>query len=146
MTASQTHSHTTKIQVRFKDIDQQGHVNNANHLTYAETSRVNYFQQILGKDVDWDETGLLLARTEIDYIEPIFLEDEIEVTCAVSAIGNKSFDMENVILKITAEEKKVCAKVKSVFVCFNYNTKSSTMVPEIWKHKFIEFEKNIDIK
>ena len=33
-----------KIQIRFKDIDKMGHVNNAIHLTYFETVRVEYFK------------------------------------------------------------------------------------------------------
>jgi acyl-CoA thioesterase FadM len=39
----ETYIHKLKIQILFKDIDKQGHVNNANHITYFETARVDYF-------------------------------------------------------------------------------------------------------
>ena len=42
-------NHFTEIQIRFKDIDMQGHVNNANHLTYAEIARVEYFKKVREK-------------------------------------------------------------------------------------------------
>ena len=45
--------HKTDIQIRFKDIDQLGHVNNANHLTYFETSRVKYFNDIFAAETKW---------------------------------------------------------------------------------------------
>jgi acyl-CoA thioesterase FadM len=37
--------HKLQIQIRYKDVDIQGHVNNANHITYFETARVNYFNE-----------------------------------------------------------------------------------------------------
>ena len=39
--------HKTLIQIRFKDVDMMGHVNNANHLTYFELARVHYFDEII---------------------------------------------------------------------------------------------------
>jgi acyl-CoA thioester hydrolase len=44
--------HKLKIQVRFKDIDKQGHVNNANHITYFETARVEYFKDVFRNSID----------------------------------------------------------------------------------------------
>ena len=134
-------NHSVKIQVRFKDIDRQGHVNNANHLTYVETARVAYFTEVLGGDVDWNANGLLLARTEIDYLEPIFLGDDIDVLSTITKMGTKSFDMENVIVKNGTAGSKVCARIKSVFVCYDYNKKMSIAIPEEWRNKFIQFEK-----
>lgn len=133
--------HLTPVQVRFKDIDKQGHVNNANHHTYVETARISYFAQVLGTDVDWDETGLLLARVEMDYLEPIFLEDKVEVYTRVSRLGKKSFDMQNIIVKNNGTEIRECAISKSVIVCYNYHKKETIEVPAVWRNNFIKFEK-----
>ena len=108
--------HKTNIQIRFKDIDQLGHVNNANHLTYFETSRVKYFNDIFAAETNWKETGLILAHTEISYKKPIFLEDEISCYTKISKIGNKSFDIENIIVKKEKQVLTVCAYGKSVLV------------------------------
>ena len=51
--------HKTDIQIRFKDIDQLGHVNNANHITYFETSRVNYFKDVFKNETNWKETAIV---------------------------------------------------------------------------------------
>ena len=47
--------HKTKIQIRFKDIDKLGHVNNANHITYFELARVDYFDALAdeGVKIEW---------------------------------------------------------------------------------------------
>ncbi|MFN6039927.1 MAG: acyl-CoA thioesterase [Bacteroidota bacterium] len=139
-----TFNHFTEIQIRFKDIDAQGHVNNANHLTYAEVARVEYFKKVLGENINWNKTGLLLARTEIDYLEPIFLNDSVSVSSSVGRLGTKSFDMYNLIFKNTSNGQKTSAKIKSVFVCYDYELKSSIMVPEEWRLNFIKFEKHLN--
>jgi len=132
--------HKTDIQIRFKDIDQLGHVNNANHLTYFETSRVKYFNDIFSKETDWKETGLILAQTEISYKKPIFLEDEIICYTKISKIGNKSFDIENIIVRNENEVLTVCAYGKSVLVCLNYLTKETIAMPLDWIKSIELFE------
>ncbi len=132
--------HKTNIQIRFKDIDQLGHVNNANHLTYFETSRVNYFNDIFAAETNWKETGLILAHTEISYKKPIFLEDEISCYTKISKIGNKSFDIENIIVKKEKQVLTVCAYGKSVLVCLNYLTKETISMPVDWVKSIQLFE------
>ena len=132
--------HKTNIQIRFKDIDQLGHVNNANHLTYFETSRVKYFNDIFAAETNWKETGLIFAHTEISYKKPIFLEDEISCYTKISKIGNKSFDIENIIVKKEKQVLTVCAYGKSVLVCLNYLTKETISMPVDWVKSIQLFE------
>ena len=56
--------HKTRIQIRFKDIDKLGHVNNANHITYLELARVNYLNDVFKQLIDWSKEGIILARIE----------------------------------------------------------------------------------
>jgi acyl-CoA thioester hydrolase len=135
--------HKLPIQIRFKDVDKQGHVNNANHITYFETGRIYYFDQVLGRNVDWDKTGILLARTEIDYFEPVFMEDEITVYTKVVRLGTKSFEMNNYLLKKSGEEYKECAFGKSILVSYDYTIRQTTEIPKDWREKFENFEKTI---
>ena len=132
--------HKTDIQIRFKDIDQLGHVNNANHLTYFETSRVKYFNDICAAETNWKEIGLILAHTEISYKKPIFLEDEISCYTKISKIGNKSFDIENIIVRKEKQVLTVCAYGKSVLVCLNYLTKKTISMPVDWVKSIQLFE------
>ena len=54
--------HQTNIQLRFKDIDALGHVNNANHFTYFEVARVRYFDEVVKEAVEWSRQGIILAK------------------------------------------------------------------------------------
>lgn len=132
----------TPIPVRFKDVDKQGHVNNANHLTYFEISRTEYFRDIFRKTNDWDKTGMILAHTEITYKFPITLEDTIVCFTRVSRFGTKSFDMENVLAAKTATGYEIRAYGKSVLVCMDYVKKHTVNVPADWISSSDLFEKS----
>lgn len=131
--------HKLPIQIRYKDVDIQGHVNNANHITYFETARVNYFNALLLKN-DWNKTGMILAKTEIDYLEPVFMEDEVYCYTKITSFGTKSFEISNIITKKTDKGEINCAEGKSVIVCFNYEIKQTVEIPSTWKEAVKQYE------
>lgn len=127
--------HKTLIQIRFKDVDSMGHVNNANHFTYFELARMKYFREVVGEQIDWNTQGIILAHLEIDYKIPILLQDEVWVYSRISRFGSKSFEVEYKIVKIQGTSELICATGKSVQVCFNYETNQTIPVPSSWKAK-----------
>lgn len=131
--------HRIRIQIRYKDIDIQGHVNNANHITYFETARVNYFNDILIKN-DWNKTGMILAKTVIDYFEPIFMNDEVYCYTRITSFGSKSFEISNILTKANDNGEIKCAEGKSVIVCFNYDIKQTVEIPNEWKEAVKTYE------
>jgi acyl-CoA thioester hydrolase len=134
--------HKTPIQIRFKDVDKLGHVNNANHITYFELARVDYFNALMGDNIkiDWYKESLILAKIEMEYKMPILLEDKVFVYTWVSAIGTKSFTMNCSIVKATDAGEIVCAEGLAIIVCFNYETNKTIPVPDNWKAKMIEMK------
>ena len=84
------------IEVRFRDLDALGHVNNAVYLTYLEVARAAYFSRL---EPDWVGKGhFILARAEVDFLRPILLQDPVEVGVRVVRLGRSSFDMEYLVL------------------------------------------------
>ena len=130
----------TKLQIRFGDTDALGHVNNAFYLSYVELARLEYFDNVLKDKVDWTKEGIILARAEIDYRQMLFLHDEAYVYIRTSRMGNKSFDLEYVIVAIRDGEEKVITTAKTVMVAFHYTeNKAIPMLPE-WIEAIEEFE------
>ena len=120
--------HTTQIQTRFSDIDSMGHVNNAMYLNYFESARMDFFRTELGEDWDWQKSGILLARNEIDYLQPVFIDERIKVELYCSHIGTKSFTLDYIVSDNKSEEVKT--KGRSILVCFNNEEKESIEIPE----------------
>jgi acyl-CoA thioester hydrolase len=61
----------TPIPLRFSDMDMFGHANNAVYLTYFEQARSQYWKEIL--HWNWDTYGIVLVKSELEYIKPITL-------------------------------------------------------------------------
>jgi len=132
--------HKSKIQIRFKDLDSMGHVNNANHFTYFELARMQYFDEVVAETINWEEQGLILAHMEIDYKKPILLHDHVLVYARVSKLGTKSFDFEYCIVVENDNAIDIVATGKSVQVCFNYLSNQTVLVPELWRAKVEAYE------
>ncbi len=129
--------HITPIEIRFADIDAFNHVNNANYLSYIEHARMNFVDDIIGK-VDWVKRGFILARAEINFVQPIKLHDQIIVETQCSRIGNKSFDLSYKIFKIDQEEKVEMANAISVQVGYDYKNNLTIPLTEEWRRKLSE--------
>lgn len=128
---------TTPIQIRFSDIDSMGHVNNAVYLNYFEYARMMYINELVGKDWDWINKGMLLANNNVDYLKPVVLNDKVEIdTCCVK-IGNKSFILEyNLYVQRNGERIK-CTTGTSTLVSFNYTENKTIPVPDEFKQAMI---------
>lgn len=114
-----------KMQVRFRDIDVMGHVNNAVYLSYFEMTRVHYFEQLLGLKWDYSKDGFLLARNEIDYIRPILLTEKPEIKMYTQHIGNSSFTMGYEVLV----NDVVVTRAVSVLVAYDSTTNKTIPIP-----------------
>jgi acyl-CoA thioester hydrolase len=137
----QPFKHKTPIQLRFKDVDKMGHVNNANHLTYIELARLYYFEEVVGNDANWShQLGIILAHISIDYKSPIFLHDTIFVYTRCSKLGKKSIELSWAIVRDKNQNEEIVAQGISVLVCYDYGEHKTIEVPELQKQKIMQFE------
>lgn len=133
--------HKTSIQVRFKDVDMMGHINNAEYFSYVELARLNYFDAVVGKDADWhDQHGLIMAHFEIDFRKEASFDDTISVYTRCSKLGTKSFDLSWAIVKETVESEEIVAEGKTIIACYDYETKSTMEIPPERKELIRKFE------
>ncbi|MEN8929172.1 MAG: thioesterase family protein [Flavobacteriales bacterium] len=123
----------TKLQVRFNDLDMAGHVHNSMYLNYFEIGRIDFFNQVIDATWDWREKGILVARNEVDYIKPTHFYDNIFVETTCEDIGKKSLTLSYQIFSDKEGVKHLCAKGRSILVCFDFKTNKSVDVFEEWK-------------
>jgi len=84
-------SYETSIEVRFRDLDSLGHVNNAVYATYFEQARLRYLRDV--HEVDLDEVNFVVARLEVDYRAPIEAVEPVTVGVGVDSVGETSFTL-----------------------------------------------------
>jgi acyl-CoA thioester hydrolase len=126
----------TDINIRFKDIDFMGHVNNAIYITYFEEGRKNFVASVFG--LTSPETySFILAHISCDYVKPVKLNDTVYLEIWVGEIGNKRFDFVYRLLKKGTDDNEptVCAKGRSVQVFFDYKQNITMAIPEHIREK-----------
>jgi acyl-CoA thioester hydrolase len=127
-------------EVRYGDLDPQGHVNNAKFLTYFEQARIYYLVQLglFSKDQSFMEVGVIIADIHITYHATTHYGDPIKVGVRTTKIGNKSFTTEQCVMH--AENGKILATGTVVLVTFDYEALKPIPVPDEWRRKISEFE------
>ena len=84
------------IQVRWRDLDAFGHVNNATFASYLEIARTDAWIHLFpGCGVM--EIPFFVKRLEIDYRRPIGLEEEVRVWLRVGELRGASLTFEYVV-------------------------------------------------
>jgi acyl-CoA thioester hydrolase len=150
-TPPERYRHTNPITIRFADMDAMGHVNNALYLTYFETARMNYMHDVCGVGAvqhnggmhglgDIRGASMILAKMTVEYKLPLVLGDEIVVYIRCSHIGNKSFELDAVIMRYKDGKTEPAATGVAVLVAYDYATSQTQPVPELWRERIRAYE------
>jgi acyl-CoA thioester hydrolase len=128
------------IEVRYGDLDPQGHVNNAKHLTYFEQARVHYMIELglFTKDQSFMQIGVIVADVHIAYLEPIYFGQSIKVGVRAAKLGIKSMTWEQKI--VDADTGRELAKGEVVIVPYDYRNEKTISIPREWREKITAFE------
>ena len=127
------------VEVRYGDLDPQGHVNNAKFMTYMEQARVNYIRNLqLWDGSSFLHIGFILAEARITFLSPILFTQQVRVGVRVSRLGNKSLDMEYRIED--AQSGQELARGLSVQVSYDYRLAKTIPLPDHWRQAIGEYE------
>jgi len=127
------------IEVRYGDLDPQGHVNHAKHLTYIEQARINYVRSLdLWSGGSFLDIGFILADAHIVYKQPILFGTSLHVGVSVTRLGNKSLSMEYAIENGASET--VFATAETIQVAYDYHSQMTIPIPERWRNIITNFE------
>jgi acyl-CoA thioester hydrolase len=132
------YKYKTPIAIRFSDIDAVGHVNNAIYLTYFEEARLNYWRHAIHWNLQ--EDGVIVGRSEVNYLKPITLADEIACYVRTTRIGNSSFDVMHILVKITPAGEEICTTGKTVCISYDYSANKSIPIPLKERERMIAYD------
>ncbi|HUV77414.1 MAG TPA: acyl-CoA thioesterase [Desulfobacterales bacterium] len=128
---------STDIEVRFRDLDALGHVNNAVFFTYFEEGRKNFSKKIF-KVSDLSDFSFIMAHIRCDYLKPIKFNGHITLKMWVKHIGNRSFSFEYKLID-SKDESMVYATGESVQVCYDYTADTSMAVTDKMREAMAQY-------
>ena len=128
---------TTSLEIRFRDLDALGHVNNAVYLTYFEIARTRYWERLFGLPPaqDW---GFVMVRTECNYRSPALLGETIEIAARISSLKNSSFIFEYRLTE--SRTGRLIADGLSVQACYDMKAQKTVPIPERMRQQVKTFE------
>lgn len=126
-----------RFRVPFCDLDMLGHVNHASYVVWAETARCVYFDEVLGESLTGC-CGIILARLQFDYEQPLDYREEVAVCCRISRMGRKSFDFAYEIWSDTRQQR--AAHGLTTMVAYDYEAMTSIVIPQRWRDVVSAYE------
>ena len=113
--------HEKRIEIRWRDLDALGHVNNAVYATYLEEARDEWMQRALEGAGDlWD---YVLVRIAIDFRRELTQSDDaVLVRTRLTRIGTSSLTLREEIVKL---DGTLSAEAESVVVARDRATGAS---------------------
>ena len=128
------------IEIRYGDLDPQGHVNNAKYLTYFEQARIAYMIELglFAKGQSFMEIGVILADIHIAYLAPVYFGERIQVGVRTAKMGNKSMTWEQNIVDVSTGKELATGEV--VLVAYDYSEERTIPIPERWREMIKRFE------
>lgn len=124
------------LTVRVSDLNYGNHVGHQNFFSFFQEARIAYLRQFDYSELDIGGCGMLVAEANCKYKRELYLNDAITVSCRVSKLKSKLFNMEYMISK----GDTICAEGFTVNICYDYHGKSIVRVPKAFAAAIIEFE------
>lgn len=104
-----------RLQLRYRDIDTLGHVNNAVYLSYFELGRIDFFRNFIG-NFDEARVDFVIAHASIDFKKPIKLQDSPLLETSLGKVGNSSFTFFHRIISESSQEEFCTGETVAVTV------------------------------
>lgn len=126
---------TTPIQLRFNDIDLQGHMYNGQYQHIFDLGKNEYFEQVIGIGAMDGDNAVITASSTTNFYIPVGLRDRIIIKTGVDRLGTKSFTVFQQM--INADTEEIVADSRTVMVAYNVLTRQSFEIPSRWREKIV---------
>lgn len=124
------------IQVRYNDVDQQGHINNAVIMEYFDLGKSHYFESVGICVTPEDDFTVLIVHYEVDFVGQLLFHDQMEICTKVEKLGNKSLTL----LQEVRANGRTCVVGHTVLSGYCRSQHASAPIPDEIKERIRAFE------
>jgi acyl-CoA thioester hydrolase len=128
---------STTLEVRWRDLDALGHVNNAVYFNYLEQARLHYMRELGLAPSAPNEVSLILAEVSCQFKSPLNWDERVTIYIRVSELRNSSYIFE---YRIEGADGRLAATARTVQVCYDYENRRSVPIPDRWRKAFVAYE------
>lgn len=125
---------TTSLRPQYRDLDPNGHVNQAVYASYFEQARADYWDEVIG--IRHDKAGVALVKLEIEFGAEITLGEEITVHQRIGELGESSIPIE---YQLTTPAG-IAATGSVVLISYEREQKAAVPIPAAWRDAIEAYE------
>jgi acyl-CoA thioester hydrolase len=114
----------TSAEIRYSDLDRQGHVNNAVFATFSEIGRVAFMYDP-ERPLASEGRSFVIARLLIDFRAELFWPGTVEIGTGVVRVGRSSFTLAQGLFS----NGSLVAATEATIVMVDKETRRSTPLP-----------------
>ena len=128
----------TNIVPRVSETDGVGHINNVFVPIWFEAGRREIFR-IFSPNLDFVNWKLALVKVTVEYVDQLYLADNVEIRTGIEKIGTSSFTIKEEIY----QTDRLCARGEAIYVNYNFKEQKSEAISyevreKLQSIKFIE--------
>jgi len=120
----------TQVIENIGDINYGNHLGNDSLVTILHEVRVRWLKSLERSELNIGGCGLIMADLAVEYKLESFYGDELSIFISVGEIAGVSFEL---FYRVTNHDNKLVAKAKTGMVCYNYDLKKATTIPDSFK-------------
>lgn len=114
----------TSADIRYSDLDRQGHVNNAVFATFSEVGRVAFMYDP-DKPLVSEGRSFVIARLVVDFRAELFWPGTVQIGTGVLKVGRSSFTLAQGMFN----DGRLVATTEATIVMVDKETRRSTPLP-----------------
>jgi YbgC/YbaW family acyl-CoA thioester hydrolase len=138
LTLPETFIFSTEIQIRITDLNYGGHVGNDSFLSLIQEARQQFLKIFGYAELDFEGLGLIMSDSVVEYKRELSYGDIVKISVQAADFDKLGFDLFYLLEIINRSEPIIAGKAKTGMICYDYNTKKKTSIPEIALQKLIK--------
>lgn len=124
-----------KIPVRITDINYGNHAGNHSIVSIIHEARMQFLQQYgFTSELNIEGIGLIMSTLLVEFKNESFYKDIIEVKLGCNDVTRVSFGLIYLLSTVRSDKEITIAKAQTTMVCYNYELKKVSAVPEKLKN------------
>jgi acyl-CoA thioester hydrolase len=128
-------SFSTPFAVRITDLNYGSHVGNDSVLSFLHEARVRYLNSLGYSELRMEGVSLIMADAALVFKNEIYYGDELIISVQTVEFSRAGFDLVYKIEKKSGDKLQIVATAKTALVCYDYEKKKVTALPEPAKIK-----------
>ncbi len=127
-------TYSIELEPQFRDLDPNGHVNQAVYSSYCEQTRTKYWEEIIGQR--HDRADVALVKSEFEFSAEITLGQTVTVYQRINELGESSIPIDYEI----RTNGETAATGSVVMLSYDIEERAAKPIPDFWRDAIVEYE------